>query len=295
MNRWHTLLALLGALVLLTPMAAVWTMVRRGTSMQRLAPEGVRLVPVLSDEERRQRATWHHPCREDAECEAPLVCFFNSRSSERYCSDSTCLTDAQCPGGFACRTVPAARQNTSVQVCTQVGVRKEGEECVLMPSTPNAGCEWGLLCSGRCGRPCQRDVPASCPQGFFCADGLQGPSCLPTCEGRACPEGQQCVSLGKGASLCAYIHGEDCQRQSCADGQRCVARTRLGVQEHVWMECVQPCGDERAPCPEGFRCLRQECRQRCDPDASDTCGPWHRCRSLFQHEPPACLPQLRVP
>ena len=45
--------------------------------------------------------------------------------------------------------------------------------------------------------------PSSCPEGFFCADTTPGPACRPTCEGRDCPEGQQCIRDRKGASgLC---------------------------------------------------------------------------------------------
>lgn len=295
MNRWTVALAALGGLLLVAPLLGVLSMGAYGVPGARVTREGVQLVPRLSPEERRQRSTYQIPCQTDQDCEAPLVCFFNMRLGERYCADSSCITDAQCPPGFTCRSMPTGREDTELRVCTQVGLRKAGEECVLMPSTPRTGCEQGLVCNGWCGRPCRKDAPGSCPEGFFCAEGHEGPSCLPTCAGRNCPEGQQCIRWGQDVSVCQTVHGQDCQRNPCPEGQRCLSQSRPDKPGHVWMECVASCRDDRRACPEGLVCAHGECRSPCDAQRPDSCGEQYRCRKLLKDDPYACLPRLHVP
>lgn len=200
--RWRTpLIVILG---LLLPVPLVWLLhtAVAGESPSAPAP---RTIPMLSLEERRSLLTYERACQEPGDCESPLTCFFNPRRGERYCTDSTCMTDAQCPEGFACRALALGREGPSLRLCALVGMRKEGEACHSLPQTPREGCEQGLVCPGWCGRPRRLDEPASCPEGFFCKEGPNGVSCLPTCTGPSCPEGQRCVRVGERTSVCCHV------------------------------------------------------------------------------------------
>jgi hypothetical protein len=142
------------------------------------------------------------------------------------------------------------------------------------------GCIPGLVCTDRkCRRPCQPQEPRSCPDGYFCGTAdVEGPTCLPSCEGRSCPEGQRCVALDHGMSVCARVHGMDCQLNPCSAEQVCdVSLSSRESQVDALMKCALTCNEQGASCPDGFSCIEGRCRQRCRSESSDSCGPLEKC------------------
>jgi hypothetical protein len=287
--RWRApIVVLLG---LLLPLPLAWMLYTTASGGAEHGSPGAGTVPMLSLEERRGLLTYERQCQSGEDCDPPLECFFNPRNKERYCTDSTCMTNSHCPKGFVCRTAMLGREGPSIRLCALEGIRKEGEACDTLPRSPKEGCEPGLFCQGWCGRPCQRDEPASCPEGFFCAEGTHGLSCLPSCEGRACPEGQRCLSLGRrGVSVCASVHGEDCQSSPCPDERRCLVDYVPHRPGEVWMRCAARCGGDAPLCPEGLVCHLFRCRQPCEPENPEVCGPHHRCHRNTDSEPWVCRP-----
>lgn len=256
--------------------------------------QGANIVPMLTREERHRLLTYERDCRTDADCEPPLRCFFNDRISRSFCTDSKCMTDLQCPEDFACRTFDADNGKDRVRGCSLVGIRKEGESCRRLPDTRKYGCGRGLFCQARCGRPCRLEDASSCPAGFFCDDGPDGPSCLPTCEGRTCSEGQRCVALWGRVSICARIHGPDCELTSCPEGLKCEVYDHLPPADELWMECLHGCGGkEDPPCPEGSACYLYRCRKSCDPQGPPVCAPGFVCGRQEPSQPWVCLPSSR--
>lgn len=242
-------------------------------------PRDDALSPMLSWEQRQRLLTFGRPCRDSNECEAPLACLQDSRRiAEPRCVASECVTDLQCEEGFACQVMTSLGKGRHVRVCVvAAGLREEGQVCSPLPRTREVACEEGLICRGWCGRPCRREEPASCPEGFYCDTGPQGTSCLPTCEGRACPAGQECARFESGPSTCAVVRGQNCQRTPCPHGAQC--RTTYSPQKpgEVKMECVVPC-DEKAPaCSAGALCHNGVCRQACEPGSPDACASGQAC------------------
>jgi hypothetical protein len=297
---WRSLLA--GMLALLMALPLGWllhvSMLRQGTN----APlaQGKSPVPMLSPEERRRLLTYERRCESDANCEPPLRCFFSTRVMSRYCSDSRCVTDMQCKEGFACRTQTTTANRDPIRVCSLVGVRQEGEPCMAHSSTPDNACERGLLCNSRCGRTCELEDPSSCPEGFFCHEGDDGPSCLPTCEGRTCAEGQRCVALdrpaleGKQASICATVYGQDCQQNPCPQDQFCLLQTYPRPADAVWMQCALGCGTDASRCPAGTVCHQYRCHKACAPEDPSSCAPGFACHRKASTEPWRCMPAPRA-
>lgn len=289
--HWRTLLAPLLGLLLLLPLA--WVLHTAMLGGLRPAPEAT-FVPMLSPGERQSLMTYERPCSGRKDCEPPLACFFNPRSMWRYCTDSRCMKDQQCAEDMVCRTVETAKGGPRLRQCTLVGVRKEGEPCADMLTSREAACERGLLCQAKhCGRPCRVEEPMSCPEGFFCREGLDGPSCLPTCEGRACPKGQDCVQLEEGVSVCAQVHGQNCQRTPCPAGQKCFIKNTFRHPHEAWGTCILYC-DEANPsaCPEGYVCEIGACRKSCDPAVPNACGPHYKCHRYSEMYAWACEPNL---
>jgi hypothetical protein len=289
--RWRTLLAPLLGFLLLLPLAwALHTVMLGGL---RPTPEAA-LVPMLSPGERQSLMTYERPCSGRKDCEPSLACFFNTRSMWRYCTDSRCMTDQHCTEDMVCRTVETVRGGPRLRQCTLVGVRREGEPCADMMTSREAACERGLLCQAdHCGRPCRVEEPGSCPGGFFCRDGFDGPSCLPTCEGRVCPEGQDCVRLDEGVSVCARVHGQNCQRTPCPEGQKCSISNTFSHPYEAWGTCILYCDEASAsPCPEGFVCDVGACRKSCDPAVPDACGPHYKCHRYSEKFPWTCDPDI---
>ena len=254
-------------------------------------PGGRRLSPVLDVEERTRRLTYHRYCQQSTECESPLGCFADLRVLTHYCTDSQCMADEQCPEGQVCRPLRTSGAGPLVRFCVPVGVRQEGERCLYIGGDRDSACSLGLLCSeGWCGRPCGKDDAASCPEGFFCAHESPVPVCLPTCEARGCPEGQQCVRYDKGASACAVVHGPFCQQSPCADGRACDVDYAARRPGKAWMECVQECSAEQPTCPEGFACNKWHCQPSCDPRLPEACGEGYRCERARRSSSWVCQP-----
>lgn len=260
--------------------------------MTRPRASSLEMLPMIPLEEGRRLLTYEHSCRNNEDCEPPLRCVYNTRRGERYCTASTCMNDQHCPEGFACRALLTDDERALVRICSLVGLRKEGEKCEFLPSTPETGCEQGLLCQGWCGRPCTMDDSSSCPQGFLCADGPNGASCLPTCKNRTCPDGQQCTDFGEHVSVCATVHGQNCHLTPCPEGQRCHTEGISNRSDAVWMSCLAPCGGNKPPCPNGLVCDVFRCRQSCDPNGPNTCGPHRHCGRHSESRPWTCIPTL---
>jgi hypothetical protein len=260
-----------------------------------LLSEDPRVSPVLSFEERRQRMTYHRRCQQSSDCEAPMGCIQDVRVFKHYCTDSQCMTDAQCPEGSICRGLNTIGGGPLVRFCIPLGVRKEGEGCIELAPDPKYACEPGLHCGGSrqewCGRPCNWDGATSCPEGFFCAGLTPEPICLPTCETRGCPDGQHCIRHDNGASQCAVVYGPHCQQSPCPDDRECEDSTATSHPGKVWTECVERCGPDQPPCPTGFTCDRWHCLPSCDPQVPDTCANGYRCQQGKKPDRPwVCQP-----
>jgi hypothetical protein len=286
--NWRTRLAILGGLLLPVPLVLVLSSgLFHRPPVQ--ATGGKPVSPVLSFEERQRLQTYHRTCLHGGDCEPPLGCLLDPRAGWFYCADSECVTDAQCPEGFACHPQETRDQGPLVRYCIPPGVRKEGEGCVSIPTTAENACEAGLLCGdGWCGRPCRLDDSKSCPEGFFCSDTTPGPACRPTCEGRACAEGQQCIHDLRGASACAVVYGQNCEQTSCSPGQKCIAVFGSSKAGHVWMECFPQCNKGLPPCPEGSVCEGRICRKTCDPQGPNLCEPGFTCQRRIPQQPWMC-------
>jgi hypothetical protein len=247
------------------------------------------LVPRLSPEEKRQVPTFMRACRQDADCDAPLVCVKGILGRQPACAASECGVDTDCEEGFSCRALAVGHH--VVRMCAADGEAKAGEKCMTVPLIRKLGCEQGLRCAGRlCGRACRPESPQSCPEGFFCGatEEADGPACLPTCEARTCPEGQQCVQVGQGASVCARVPTMNCQREPCPAGQVCDVERSIRQRGVVWMKCAQPCERQNPSCPEGFVCAFRHCSRTCEPGVADACGPGQRCTQVEGY-PPICM------
>jgi hypothetical protein len=242
------------------------------------------------------RVTYHRECRRLTDCEAPLVCFGDIHRQEHYCTDSECVTDAQCLQGQVCQSLAVARGGFRLRRCAAVGVRQEGESCLDPALDPQQGCRPELVCggrAGRCGRPCRLGEAASCPEGFFCGDVEPEPICLPTCEGRECPPGQQCVHHRDGVSACAVVHGTNCQQAPCPGGaEECEVNVKSTRPAEVWMRCFPECDRKRSACPDGLVCDRGRCQPPCDPTGPDTCAPGFHCTRRTPRSPYLCEPDF---
>lgn len=291
--NWRMALGVIaGALIpvpMLLVMGSVWTGAHAPT------PEDTRASPMLSFEERMQHVTYHRHCQKPSDCEPPMGCLMDARLLTHYCTDSQCITDEQCPDDLVCRELATVNGGPLVRLCIPLGFRKEGEQCMELPPDREHACELGLLCAGNrkawCGRPCRRDGATSCPDGFFCADLEPEPICLPTCEARGCPEGQQCIRHYDGASQCAVIYGPNCQQSPCPAGRECRDKTSILKPGKVWTECVEQCGPGKPACPEGFTCDRWHCLPSCDPQDPNTCANGYRCQQGKKPDRPwVCQP-----
>lgn len=255
------------------------------------APQQTALIPVLPLDARRDLPTYERVCTADADCDPPLGCLQIQSEFRSECTDSRCMEDKDCPDEFACLSLKTQAGQRMVRRCSLVGERKEGERCAVLARSHRLGCARGLLCqAGWCGRPCQLEDPTSCPTGFFCSEGSDGPpSCLPTCEGRSCPEGQQCLPHAGGSSLCMRVIGPDCRKEPCPEDHLCRVMAPPQRPWEVRTECMQLC-DRESPCPQGTICVRYECRRTCDPHAPSTCGPGLICGQRIPSDPWYCLP-----
>jgi hypothetical protein len=289
---WRVALGVVAGLAL--PVPLLWALASVMLPSPRQPREDARVSPMLTFEERSRLQSYHRECAKSEDCEPPLACLGNPTVMKHYCTDSECTVDTQCPEGFSCQPLPTAGAGPWVRYCIPHGVRKEGETCLSIPPDQDSACTPGLLCSrGWCGRPCQLDAPASCPEGFFCADTIPGPACRPTCEGRTCPEGQQCIRDSReAASACAVVYGRDCQHSPCGEGQKCLAVFSMKTQVSVWMECLPECGQGLPPCAPGLVCDRTTCRRPCAPDGPNVCEPGFKCLRYNDRQPWLCRPDM---
>lgn len=290
---WRTRLALLVGLLLPLPVIVLVI----GMLQPRLpetSPGGRSLSPMLSNQDRLRLSMYHRDCARSSECGPPLGCILDSRKNAQYCSDSECLTDAQCPEALICRSIASYGDGPLVRFCISVGSRQEGEECIPLSGTQDASCIAGLLCGGglphTCGRPCRKGDMAACPADFFCADTTPQPICRPTCEVQGCPTGQRCIRFDEGVSLCEAIYGPDCQQTPCFQGRKCEVSTEPTLPGKAWMECVQRCGEGLPPCGAGRVCDIFQCKPECTPQAPDPCGEGYHCIKRRRAGPYACQP-----
>lgn len=286
--------AVAGALIgLLLPVPLVLLLLRSVREPRRPpAPEATLISPILQFEEKMRLPTYHRNCHDNSECEPPLSCLSDTRRRLTYCTDSQCLTDMQCPEGEVCRGVGSVGGGRLVRLCITVGVRQEGQQCWSTPTTRETACGPGLLCGGEgwCARPCAKGGTQDCPEGFFCADVAPEPLCLPTCAGRSCPEGQQCVRHEDGASACAVVYGANCQDDATCT--QCDVASFPQAPGQAWMECVRRCGGDGSPdCPEGSACGWLQCRPTCGTSRSGSCDKGFYCAKAYGGRPPVCIPE----
>ncbi len=279
--------------LLLLPVAwLVWFILYK--SLQLPNPDEAKISPVLTHEQRRSLRTYLRGCWKTAHCEPPLGCLQDLRYLRNYCSDSECVTDAQCPEGHVCRVL-ATFQGPWLRQCVLLGIREEGERCYELPPEKEDGCRAGLNCAGDgwCGRPCNKAEPGSCPSGYFCAEVEPESTCLPTCEAQGCPAGQACMrSRRDGASTCAVVHGHNCQQTPCPDGHWCENYLIPERPGQAWVRCVQRCGRPGlAPCPPGQVCDNGSCERLCSPDQPDACGAAFHCLQMPEEGPWICKPE----
>jgi Cys-rich repeat protein len=292
LKNWRPLLSVCAGVLLLLPLVLLLARLLQpevGTSV----PPGVRISPMLDNEQRMKLMMYGRPCSSSAECDPPLGCLYQFRYGQAHCTDSQCTTDAQCPEGQVCRGLATDGNGPHVRICIPVGVRQEGEGCFIVPRDQKSACAPGLLCGGLngwCSRPCRLSATAECPAGSFCVDTRPEPVCLPTCEKRGCPAGEQCIRFDEGSSMCAQVYGADCQRSPCPDGGECSLRAAPSHPGKVWMECVERCGEGRSPCSAGKVCDAWHCLSVCDPKDPAACGVGYRCGQGRPDAPIACRP-----
>ena len=286
--KWRAWLAVVLGLLLLVPL--MWVSSRLllgGLDGSAVAhKEGRRLVPMLPPDETRRLLTFERPCEKNEDCDAPLACLRGQLMLKSACMASTCATDADCSQGLSCYSIAAGER--VVRLCGAPGEVAEGKLCMELPISRSMACAPGLVCTHKkCRRPCQPQEPRSCPEGEYChAADVKGSVCLPTCEGRSCPEGERCVSLRHGASVCARVHGTDCQLNPCPAAQVCDVSAR---ENDVWMKCALACGGQGPSCPEGYSCMSERCHQQCNSDAPDACGPREKCVGFSESQPGFCI------
>ncbi len=289
--NWRSSAGLIAALLLPLPLVLLFASALRTERTESI--HGHQVSPILSEEVRGQLRTYHRNCRDSSGCEPPLGCLMDARAHAQYCADSQCLADSQCPDGQTCQLLATEGDGPFVRHCLPIGLREEGEPCIKVPATLEEACARGLTCGGRtgfCGRPCTLTSPGDCGPGFFCADTLPSPICLPSCERRTCPEGQHCIQHEGGASACARVLGPQCQATPCPDGQTCRVIHAPQQPDRIWSECERRCGDSFAPCPDSQVCDGWSCKQPCDPKGPNTCDEGYRCFQRRPSSPWVCHP-----
>jgi hypothetical protein len=287
----HPWIAAVAGLLLPLPLILALGAGRGLPGAQDTAQETVSVSPVLTADERRAFLTHERLCRTARDCDAPLGCV-PLPDGQSLCMASDCQTDVQCAEGFTCKALRSRGEGPRVRRCIVKGLVEEGAPCV--PSFTfkhEVVCRPELRCNGYCGRPCQLGEPASCPEGSFCMDGNEGPSCMPTCEGKSCAEGQQCVRFERRYSVCASIRGENCQSQPCPEGMRCSVSTLPRSPGEIQMECVRACGEGQPPCPEGTVCEQGDCRRPCAPNDAHACAPHESCNRHLRSNRYLCSPR----
>jgi hypothetical protein len=243
------------------------------------ALSGRPISPLLPRDDLRKLLSFQRPCQTSEDCDPSLACLNIDGGGTWRCVASECLNDAQCTDGFICRVLNSHGNGPLVRFCVPKGTVPEGTLCVEAPANRDGACLPGLICAGWCGRPCQMDDPSTCPSGSFCADSLNGPSCLPSCTEDSCSSGQHCIRFTDGISACAEVAGVNCQESPCPAGRKCTFTYSPG-RNRVEMECVTPCDEQAPSCPVGEFCSWGACRRRCDHEGSAICEPGEQCVEL---------------
>jgi hypothetical protein len=292
--RWRPLAVGCATVFLTLPLVLLlWRLLRPDITA---APRsGAIISPMLDPEQRMRLTTYRRECRSRGDCEPPLGCLYESRYKQAYCTDSQCMTDAQCPEAQECRALATYENGPQVRICVPIGIRQEGQGCDPAPEDKQHACAAGLMCGGDneswCGRPCRLGSQGSdCSEGFFCTDTVPAPMCLPTCEARGCPEGQSCVRFDEGASVCAQVYGSNCQQSPCPEGRRCIAFGEAAHPGKVWTVCIERCSKDSPLCSTGKVCDVYHCIPACDPQAPSSCGDGYRCGQASPAAPFGCLP-----
>lgn len=227
--------------------------------------------PMLSSGELMSYVTYKRVCRTSKDCEPPLACTADERVQNYRCLTSECMTDADCPSGFACR---AARARPVVRFCKTLGTRREGERC--FPDSPykDMSCGAGLKCMrGICGRVCRLGDPGSCPLGFGCVDTPDSPACVSQCSRETCPPPKTCLRFDDELRICGTLVTGNCNETPCPEGQVCDQST-IGMGDKLATKCLSSCAPDK-PCPSGNYCFGNMCKQLCQKD--EDCDPLEQC------------------
>jgi hypothetical protein len=286
--NWRKLAPVAGGLLLPLPLLFIAKLFL-GPSAP-LVINGRVVSPMLSRGETKKLLTFERPCRRPDDCEPPLACLNLGGPKSSLCVASECQTDLQCREGFTCRVLSTPGHGPLVRFCVPEGPHPEGHLCHDWPARKEDACQRGLICAGWCGRPCKPDEPSSCPQGFFCDEGLNGPSCLPSCSPEDCSPGEQCVHFRERISACMSVRGVNCQVSPCPSGQKCTFNSSPGA-ERIAMECVLPCDEAHPSCPQGSICFASTCRRACDYTQDNSCGPEERCSLYPDRQLSLCFPR----
>ena len=275
-KRAKTLVAVVLIGILPLPLALII-----GSALHPAPPLHTPARPLFPVDQARALSTYGNPCLRPEDCEAPLGCLERGELGRGICLNTQCETDSQCDPGKYCRTLPTMGGGLPLRRCDQLhGESPEGDACAVGLTYAEDRCAQGLLCNrGWCGRPCRLEEASSCPEGFFCQHGLNGPSCVPTCEARGCPKGLQCAREADGISVCAQLRGSDCPAGSCPEGSHCTFTNLRFVDAGLALrlECIAPCGEGRPACPSGRVCVGSRCLRECDPQGNGTCYSEERC------------------
>ena len=291
--NWRAVLALIAVSLLVLPLLLLVFLWSREPAER--VVEGWRFIPWVTPGETRDMRTLRQPCQDDAQCDPGLVCFNDPIAKQRRCASTSCDSDDWCAPYGVCRAVPLPGRRVALRKCVVEGTREEGEQCLRLPTLPQRdwACGKGLVCAGAgwCGRRCIPGREGTCPEGCFCARGdPEGPVCQPTCEGRTCPEGQECVRREGGVSVCALVQGRPCHTQPCTGSQVCETYTLTAFVGEGWRRCVQPCGQDGAgECPKGFRCHQGRCRRPCVVAQPNACGVLTYCVNTDNEGNGVCL------
>ena len=248
-------------------------------------------APVLTPLQTKGLITFGKTCTSGRDCEEPLSCAYDLWRNRFLCLASECRTDTDCPAGLACRVSGTKGPATGIRLCSIEGDRREGERCEMFSRKRATSCARGLLCEEFCGRPCKLGDDSTCPDHSICAEGWNGPTCVPSCKGLTCPVGTECVELTREMSVCTRPSGTNCQRIPCPKGQRCqVERTRLPDAIGMW--CGTPC-ENTASCSPGSLCLHGFCRRECSPKVAGSCPEGQTCTWYPDDQVGAC--EVAVP
>ena len=252
-----------------------------GAALRPKLPNAPDALPLLPDNQAQALATYGRPCLQPEECEFPLGCLEIGETGRGTCLNSECETSSHCEAGEMCRTFGTMGNGRPVRICeAHDGELKAGDSCAPFLTYAESRCAPGLLCNRSwCGQPCRLEEASDCPEGFFCQQGLDGPSCVPTCEARGCPEGLQCAREAGGISVCAQLRGNECPEGSCPEGSHCTFTNLSSVNAGLALrlECIASCGEGKPACPSGRVCVANRCLRTCEPQGPDTCYPEERC------------------